>query len=357
MKQYLKNISFLAAILAITFSCKKELDEIPTTKPVFTFNGTLGTTELNLNAGDGDTLMSTSKWEWHGVPVITGIIGNDQNYVQLDLYSGDVDLPTMNSSYQTLTHLNGAFFPTGNFTSLYKTQLGNSSSISKIIWEMGDLNFSNDLHIADPGIYDIGAKTTFSNGLQIEVSNDVIVGYVSHQLFQLHTAVANQMLTAQIITESDVSSIDWIFGGQTHTTTTKIINEQISGVSGGSKITATVHFSNGTSRTRTLSYDTTGQGNYTPDYVYQIESQSQANNIDYKAKISVHLNGNTYTTAMVEGQENIINITKKEQYTDKITGKDAIKLTGSINGKFKNTSTSEIIEGKFEFVMAFQIEN
>lgn len=356
IKKQIHIILLGTLLINIGTSCKKELDKIPKTKPVFTLNGEFNSQPMSLNAGNGDTVMSTKTWEWHSVPVLTGIIGNNSNYAQLDLFSGDIDLPTMNTLYANLTQLDGVYFPSGNFASLYKTQLENASSISEIKWELGDVNMHNDLFVAEPGTYDIDTKVTFNNGTNAEVSNDVMIGYKSHQLFKLETAVSNQYLTATITTESAISSIDWSFNGQTYTTTTKQVEKALIGVN--NLISATVHFANGTSRKRTLVFDASGQGNYLSDYVYLIEKNLQQQAIDYKAKISVFVNGEMFVSSGVENQiDNMVSISKIEQYEDEITGKDAVKLTGKINAKFKNTKTNEIVNGKFDFVMAVPSKN
>lgn len=336
----------------LLLSCKKELKQAPATTPVFTASGTLGTQAIQLGAGNGDTVMTSYQWNWNNVAVQTGILGNATNYVKIELFSGDIDLPTIDQGYLSMTQVAGAYIPT-TFYALTKAELSNAASIQSIAWNLGGSTQNNDLTVFEPGKYTLGANVQYASSAE-QVSNDVFVGYHSHQQFKLSTSVQAGSLTAHITAAEALDSVQWVIGATHFTTVDTLLNVPITDTS--SVIQAIVFFKNGIHRSRTLVFDRNQTNSYLEDYVYKIEKALASRELDYKTRMEIMLNGVVYKTQGIENQpSDMINIAKKEQYIDPISGKKALKLSGNVHGTFLNTSTGESVEGSFSIEMAFTL--
>ena len=354
MKKYI--IISLATFFGVSFSsCKKELKPVPSTTPVFTLSGSLGGNPIQLDAGDGDTIMNAYQWQWNNVVTQTGMLGNKQNYIKIELLSGDIDLPSINKQYMAMMVVDGVYIPTGVFSTLNKSQLSNANSFQKLSWSYNGQSLVDNLAFQEPGKYTLSADVLYNNGTSGNVSNDIFVGYGSHQFFKLETSVQNHMLTGTVFTDESIDSIQWLIGTHSVSTSGKQIQFGLS--DSANKIQAKVFFQNGLVRVRNLIFDVDGQTNYLEDYVYLIESSLQNRLLDYKAKVEIGINGVIYKTEIVEDQlDNMIVVSKKEQYTDQLTGKKAVKLTAKLHANFKSLTTGDIIEGTFDVVMAFPYE-
>jgi|GEM_PF-4554661 len=354
MKKYI-IISFVTFFGVSFSSCKKELKPIPSTTPVFSVSGTLDGNPIQLDAGDGDTIMNAYQWQWNNVVTQTGMLGNKENYIKIELLSGDIDLSSINSQYISMMVVDGVYIPSGVFSTLNKSQLSNANSFQKLSWSYNGQNLADNLTIQEPGKYTLSADVVYNNGTSANVSNDIFVGYGSHQFFKLETAVQNHILTGTIFTDEAVDSVQWLIG--THSVSTAGKQVQFGLSDSSNKIQAKVFFQNGLSRLRSLVFDKDGQTNYLEDYVYLIESSLQNRLLDYKTKVEIGINGVIYKTEIVEDQlDNMIVVSKKEQYIDQLTGKKAVKLTAKLHANFKNLATGGIIEGTFDVVMAFPYE-
>ena len=354
MKKYI--IISLATILAYSInSCKKELKPVPSTTPVFSLSGTLGGKPIQIDAGDGDTVMNAYQWLWNNVVTQTGMLGNAKNYIKIELLSGDIDLPSINSQYMSMMVVDGVYIPNGSFTSLNKSQLSNANSFQKLTWSYNGQSFIDNLNFQEPGKYILDADVVYNNGTSGHVSNDIFVGYGSHQLFKLETSVLNSQLTGTIVSDIAVDSVQWLIG--THHVSTVGKQLQIGIIDSSNIIQARVFFQNGLSRVRNLIFDVDVQANYLVDYVYLIENSLQNRLLDYKAKVEIAIDGAVYKTELVESQlDDIIVVSKKEQYIDPLTGKKAVKLTAKLHANFKSLATGDVIEGTFDVVMAFPYE-
>jgi hypothetical protein len=356
MKKYVIISFSLFLVCGISGCKKKEFKPIPSTTPVFSLSGTFGGNPIQFNAGDGDTVMSAYQWQWNNVVAQTGILGNATNYIKIELLSGDINLPSINSQYMSMMIVEGAYIPAGAFSTLNKSQLSNASAFQKLTWNYNGQSLVDNLIFQEPGKYTINADIVYNDGMSNQVSNDIFVGYDSHQLFKLETSVQSSQLTGTIVSSEAIDSVQWLIGG-THSFST--VGTQIQfGLSDSSNIIqAKVFFQNGLSRVRNLVFDKDGQTNYLEDYVYLVESSLQNRLLDYKAKVEIAINGAVYKSEIIEDQlDNMIVVSKKEQYIDELTGKKAVKLTAKLHANFKSLATGEIVEGIFDVVMAFPYE-
>ena len=103
MKKTLRNSIILCGIGLLGFtSCKKDVVEIPESNdPIFRTEGTFGSENFEIIAGDNGAYMFTMTEVQNGVNVFSGKISNGNFSVELGIYDGHIDMP----AYDALNEL------------------------------------------------------------------------------------------------------------------------------------------------------------------------------------------------------------------------------------------------------------
>ena len=342
-----KHIILSSIAATLLFSCTKEKtipNEIVTNDPVFNINGTIDGKEVNMVAGEASYYMYTSILKKNLVDYYIGNLSNGEDEFIIKLSDGDIDLPESNQGI-TAQNVNIAPNSSGPLAMLNKSLFGNESEISEIEWIVnGNNQIGEEVSIDEPGLYQICAGITFSNGNYGIVCNNYLIGYERNGEATLEFSVnSNEEVNATLSNiSSAITEVNWYRNGL-------LVSNDLEYVDSNSTIDryslrAQIIFENGVLLEREVWVDKMNSQNHIED-IGTIEEQSNLN-WDYKAIIELTLDGENYI-ALDDSNTATFEITESNYFAKNANGNDVIKITGSLNVPFRRTSDQEIVNGSF----------
>jgi hypothetical protein len=242
---------------------------------------------------------------------------------------------------------------------LFEVSSLTSSEFDNASVTVDDGNPTSSFGFLNSGKYQMKISAS-RNGFDADLNNTAIVGYSNPYKFELigniNSAGPGIILEGSISNNTEnITRVDWICGTNTQTTTVPSV--QFPPAGSGNILTAIVHFSDGTTRTRNIALGFQNAPKI-QDYVYDIE-QNSVYSFSQKFVLEFIIDGQYYTslsaTEFSSGQP-YLNITEKTLYTDPVTQEQAylIKANGLVY--VKNISANQTIPLNLNMSFGLPIE-
>jgi hypothetical protein len=346
-------------LLGVFAACRKELPNLPDAEtPVFFFQANGGGLEINMQAGVNSAQYSDELNNDYNVPIYSGSVFTDDEIFTFKFFAGEVFREMTIQEFMSLNNispisLNSALVQQIDIASLTSSEFDNAT------FKVDDGNPTSTFGFLNPGKYQIAISAS-RNGFDVELNNTTIIGYSNPYKFELigniNSSGPGIILEGSISNNTEnITRVDWICGTNTQTTT--VTSVQFPPAGSSNILTAIVHFSDGTTRTRNIALGFQNAPKI-QDYVYDIE-QNSVYSFSQKFVLEFSINGQYYTslsaTEFSSGQP-YLNITEKTLYTDPVTQEQAylIKANGLVY--VKNISTNQTIPLNLNMSFGLPIE-
>lgn len=338
------SIGFLFLSVIVLVSCKKEIVEIPESNdPLFQVSGTIGNDSIHYIAGDNDATFSNYASDINGVTFFAGKFTQGDSEIELGLFKGGNDLQdlALNDILQK-SAFNFAAQPSGALFEISREDFQNQANIKAIKWYVdGEYSGMSSLKIYDPGQYSICAQITYENKYTTEICNDILVGYERNADFSLEFSInpENRLNSWISVNNTTVSEIKWYLNNQLVSQ-----DEYLSMVLSNTlhQLKAEITFANGSKRTRTVVVDGTQSACSIEDF----GKREQLGNLswDYKLKMSIQDQENSYSSLNVDNEESSLQVTSITYYGLDKKGNPVYIVSGILNSKVKSKTTNEILD-------------
>lgn len=357
----MKNYSFINGILILlvlwTSSCKKEEIEDPITSnsPIFKAEGSLGSENFFVEAGEDNFYMQTYSEVINGVDFFSGKLSNGAFEIEMGIYDGNLDFSSSNFSQDLPENIGFANLPSSPITTLSKEMLPNSLMIDQVKWYVnGVLAGTNTAKIMTPGIYNVCANMTFLDGSEGSLCNEMILGYMKHATCQLrHFLSSGGVFQGWIETSSEtINSVKWFIDNVHVSDNIKLITslDQQSHL-----ITAEISFENGVKRKKSMLIDGSLSGKFIDDFSV-FENETTTVNWDFDVSISVKKDGKEYVSATADNTSSTLHITDVKFYGTNSAGKSVIKISADVSCLLKESSTGNIVPFTCSTVFGVEVD-
>lgn len=349
--------SILTIFLLLFFSAcnKDEIDDLPVENdPVFEMKGTMNGESFQLVAGESNAYMYTFTEEVNNVSRYSGKISDGNTEIEIGFYNGNNDLPVV-FSFDNLPSQNIlATLPNQPLAKLNKNNFLNASMIEEVEWFANSVLIGIDsADIYEPGIYEICANVTYSDGGQGSVCNTIMLGYQQNANFKLnHLIKQNGEVQAWVdVISGSVQQVEWILDGE-HVSADAIFSEELE--DGGSTISAKVTFTNGVVKTKSIYVDVDESWKFIQDFTYFETSSLNSTLWDHKMVIRYKRNGTEYRSDFSGNQSGTLTVEEVKYYGKNAEGNSVFILSGNVSANLKNMSTSQVVP--IQFTTKFGIE-
>lgn len=351
----LNRILIIFSLLVAIASCTPETIQPPVvSEPVFTANVSLNGESFELNAGMEDALMNTFITNVNGVNKFTGKLGNDESYVQIGIMEGNLDLVDQYSLENYTGSLNFIQTLSNPVLELSKEDFENADLISSITWNVnGQYAATNNLSIAEPGVYDICAEVHFNQQVVRTICNQVIVGYDTHANGKLHHVMGlDNELKAWIGSSTEnVSAVEWSIDGEL-VSNEKNLSYML--YSGQHEVQAEILFKNGAIRTKRILVDADNLGFFLSDFTAQEGNSGVV--WDFAADLSIKHEGKTYHSIGADNSSSSVEVNSIEYYGKNPQGKEVYKCNATIHAYVKEQGSGTVVPVVIHTVYGIPIE-
>lgn len=353
MRIHLLIICF-GALLALA-SCKKEkVDILETNTPVFHLSGEWNEESIELIAGDEGVFMYTFTGTENGVDLFSGSLGTSNEYVELSIYNGNIDVNEL-----LIEDVLGSFTPgfAGVDQIEYEVNADDfiqSAFVDEVKWYLnGAFKGTDSFIITEPGKYEICGEVTYSDQSVDTLCNEIIVGYAVH-------AHSNASLNSQLgyiqaniqATSVAINKVNWFLEGQA-IGSGNYLNHYIGDET--KHLTAEITYANGITRTKSFLVNGYQANRNVLDFS-SLENQNSGYYQDYRIVISYMKGGIEYRTDLADNSSSIININGFEFFGENESGKDVYKLNVSISAKVASFGSTTEYPINFNAVFGIEIE-
>jgi hypothetical protein len=343
---------FLLALTIVCFSsCNKvEVEEPPVQGvPVFSVDVQLGNESIALAAGDNGCELSSSVELLNGVQRFTGTLSNANEEVTLKILDGKLDVPI--SVIQSGLSGNLAYFFNDQSTmaELYREDFPNAEYIEEIKWMVDGVQKGID-HIVftEPGVYNVCAAITFTDGSHASVCNEMIIGY-EKSVFALVRHYVDQQGYIHAWVDSDlvnVTAVKWRVDGVEVCSEEVLVRHLTSQIH---TVTAEITFANGAKRIRNVLADGSSEGNFLDDFTI-FESIYKSAKKDFNCTLEVKHNGTVFSTEYANNEAASFQITDITYFGLDGNGKKIYTLKAQISCVLSNASGDQLpFEGTVSF--------
>lgn len=341
----MKNIFYLFVILMITFSCKKEVVEIPESNdPVFHIQGKIGNEEVNYYVGDNSTIFSYNSEIINKINYFNGKLQYVNSQLELGIYGGNNDLNIIDlNSLIAHSSLEFAQLPFDPVFEINKDFFQSNLNIKEIKWFVdGVYAGTNYLKIIEPGKYVVCAKIYYLNQGYAEVCNEILVGFERKNEFELMFSLnQDNELNAWIENSSNstVTEVKWFIEDE-------LINENtnlFTTISNGLKtLKAEIKFNNGVKKIRNVIVD----GNHLNRNFDDFASQEKKSSVkwDYKIKLNYKNNTDEYSSMNYLNDSSSLVLQSVNFLGNDSQNIPVYIFKGNLKSKIKSKASNEILD-------------
>lgn len=345
MKFSFKIVTLLSIVLVLSACKKTDIPDIHDAEaPIFIVEGTLGDETIELQAGIKGAYMSTEVETFNNLPLFTGKLGTKTDYVQIQLFTSNVDIPSKVGKFNPLDKFTiGQPYGEEPLLKIAKEEFYNYELISTINWAVnGTLQEGSTLELFEPGSYDICAEVVFNTGEKATTCNNVIVGFTQNAELEIDYEIegGNAHFSLPFVTE--INTVKWYINNQEVSTETDFFSTNLP-----EKFTlkAEAQFQNGAQLSKEIFLDRVNGEHLIEDFTllgYQTDLVWD-NTINFK----VQHNGNQYR-ALNTGLTPYLTIEEIKDFKNNNKGEKVKLIIGTLDGFFMNTETEEVSEGSFK---------
>lgn len=328
-------------LLLVSASCSKVENALPESNdPVFRLEGTFGSDELQMVAGDDGMYMHTFTEVKNGVNVFSGDLSDGSLSVEIGLYDGNIDQDKIDplsiiqqsekwahSSGQDLVIFSKGMFP-------------NHQSIDQISWTInGTFAGINTVKIKEPGVYDVCAMVTFIDGTISSLCNEIIVGFVRNANFRMRhyasqTGELNLWLDEVL---GEIDEIKWHIDGEL---VSKKLEYSGNITSEQHLVTVEVSFLNGAKRTKSMIVDGLVNGHFIDDFTGFEQCIQNVVHRDYNWVVHVKHNSDEYCSLYADNTSSVMQIDDISYYGINSAGNKVYKITATVNGMLRKLGSN-----------------
>lgn len=352
---YTVKYLFLGLIILISSSCKKDKIEIPESNdPVFTVSGHFDGEEFNIIAGDNGAYMNTMTQVENGVNVFSGIISNENLSIEVGVFDGNLDVVSNGIPGSNIAPVFSSVSTTPIAT-LSKNAFQNASSINYIKWIVDGIDKgTNDVSIYEAGKYNICSEIHFDDGSQKTLCNELLLGFNHNATCNIKTTLlGNGNVKIHTNNQSNqTSSVQWYLNDVLTSTSDTF---QINLPSDLQKVTAKIHFQNGTVKTKSILVNGYNEQKNIEDFSV-FETQSEAfTPRDFNVKVIVKKGNETFRSDLANNVSSNISISDISYFGLNSSGKEVYKITGVLNCNERKVGTTTDSNLKLNFVFGIEI--
>lgn len=338
----MKRISgYIGLVLTIVLvSCSKEqlpTDQNLSTVPVFEVSGTIDGNPVLLQAGENNVFMDTYQEEVNGVNVFSGSLSNGAEYIKIGIHDGQLGLNTITSIPQQGQSISFAHdLPT--LMSISHQQFSNADLIQTVSFKLDGVAVGNQLEITEPGVYNVCATVTYTQGGTYQICNDYVVGYKDLADVEVqHIMGVDGNLRSWLVTNDPVESVDWYLNNSLVTQGDVLYAEVTQNVY---YLKAVIHFANGITRERNMLVDGTGNGKFVEDLIAYRTDLNEEQFQDFKLGVEASFNGVNYS--LVNGQNGQITIQSFDYYGLNANNKKVYLITGTMQATLQDGNANNV---------------
>jgi hypothetical protein len=351
-KGYLILIMFGLSVIA---SCKKDAIEIPeSNEPVFSVSGTFNGEPLNLIAGNDGAYMHTMTKMENGVNIFSGIISNESMSFEVGVFDGNLDVQSTGAPSTNIAPIYSSVSIVPLAT-LSKNSFLNASVINYIKWFVDGIDRGpNDVLIYEAGVFNVCAEVHFQDGSENTLCNDIIIGFNHNATCDFETVLLGSGLVKTSIQNptNAVSSVEWYINDvltQTTDTFEYYLPDFLQ------KLTAKIHFDNGTVKTKSMLVDGYNTQKNIEDFsVFEMQSEAFTSR-DFNIRVIINLGNDIYRSDLANNVSSGVQITEIKPYGLNSAGKNVYKISGIISCKQRKVGTSIDANLNVNFVFGIEI--
>lgn len=333
-------------LIFFAFSCRKELPKLPDAElPVFFVEASGADIALNLRAGTHQVSFNDSETFLQSVKKYDAQFQMNNTSVRMSFFGGELFSVLQLEDIENLSDFTLLSMESSIIQTISASDLS-ASTFSTLAFGLSEGNNFNSLEFHEPGKYNLFCEAT-RNTASVELINEVIVAYDNPYVFELRGTVIGSgpaaILQGEILANTaNISQVDWSCGTNANSSPSTWV--QFSPLGSANILNATVHFTDGTIRSRSVAIGLQDQPKI-EDYTYIME---QNNSLSFSKKMVIELNwnGQTYTsllaTEFLQGQP-FLNITETSHYLDPVTKRKSYLFKANGLVYLKNTTTQETI--------------
>lgn len=345
----------LACAILFATSCKKdEIEILESNDPVFSVSGTFDNQAFDLVAGDDGAYMHTMTKMENGVNVFSGIISNDDLSFEFGVFDGNLDVETSGVPSTNIAPIFSSISATP-ITTLSKNVFQNASSINYIKWFVDGIDRGmNDVPIYEAGKYNICAEIHFNDGSDKTLCNELLLGFNHNATSTLHSELmGNGIVKFTVETPSNpISSIDWYLN-DVHTETINVLEMTMSSTL--EKVTAKIHFDNGTVKTKSILVNGYNAQKNIEDFT-AFETQSEGvTSRDFNLRVNVNKLNESYRSELANNLSSSVYISEIAYYGLNNAGKNVYKVTGVVNCVERKVGSTTDVNLDVTFVFGIEI--
>lgn len=354
MNQTVKYI-FLGLIVLIATSCKKDKIEIPESNdPVFRVSGEFDGEEFTIIAGDNGAYMHTMTQVENGVNLFSGIITNENLSIEVGVFDGNLDVINTGVPSSNIAPIFSSISTTPIAT-LSKNAFQNVSNINYIKWSIDGVDKgTSDVPIYEAGKYNVCAEIHFYDGSDETLCNELLIGFNHNATFDLKTnLLGNGNVKIHSFNQSNqTSSVQWYLNDVlTSTSDTFELNLP----SALQKVTAKIHFQNGTVKTKSVLVNGYNEQKNIEDFsVFETQSEVYTPR-DFNVKVTIKKGNETYRSDLANNVSSNLIISDISYFGLNSSGKDVYKITGVLNCKERKVGTTNDSDLNLNFVFGIEI--
>ena len=355
------NRLYIVFFILILISCKKsELENLPKENdPQFLAEGTIDGEPFSIIAGEEGAYMNTFTEEVNGVNVFSGNLSDGTTEIKIGFFDGKINVVPKTLDQADLQSIKWDIDYNTPLATLSKSSFENASQIDHIEWYSGDEFLgTNTVSITEPGKYCVKAIVTFTDASVDSISNIIVLGYNTNENYTIDFDIAsNGDFTSWInISNGTVASRIWKLDGQVINTTADNISDNLD--DGTHELTATVRFTNGTERTKTIHIDGNNStnhhlGDYTACELNPMNTSFSPR--DFKFLLVLKKNNIEYRSDYVGNSSPAILVNHVTYFGMNASGNKVYKFNAVINTTLKNTSNNQITPLNFKTILGVEI--
>ena len=353
-KFILTGILFLLAFN----SCNKSPIEIPESNdPIFRIDGSFGSENMSVVAGDNNGYMYTMTSIKNGVEVVSGRLADDAISIELGIFNGGLN--NTSEEFDANMNLTPTFSEHYDYTigTLSKNNFINSSNIESVEWIIdGGSPVMDSIHIYEAGKYNVCATVTYVNTQEVvQLCNEVIIGYNRYQNepinFDINTGVGGASAWMNN-SQGTIEYVDWYYDGMFYTRADscfKALNSQVYSLS------AEVHYTNGVIQTKNMKVDGGVSGRTLEDFTI-FEDASLNILQDYNIKVNVVKAGVVYQSEFAVNDASSVEITDVGLYGLNDQGNKVYKVNAVISCSVSDVFGGTSIPLSFSTTFGFEVK-
>jgi len=353
-----KFILFGLLLIGAFSSCQKSQIEIPESNdPIFRIDGSFGSENISIVAGDNNGFMYTMTSVVNGVDVVSGRLKDDAISIELGIYNGGIN--KMNEEFDANMSLTPMFSEHYDFAiaTLSKDLFINAANIESIEWIIdGGPPIMNSVEIYEPGRYSVCATVKFNNTQQpVNLCNEVIIGYNRYQNEAINFNIDAGVGGASTWINNELGTIeyvDWFYDGSFYLrgdSCFKALDNQMH------ELVAEVHYNNGVIQLKNMRIDGSVSGRTLEDFT-MFEDASMDFLQDYNIKVNVIKAGVSFYSEFANNETSEVEITNVELYGLNDQGNQVYKVNGMVSCSVSDTFGGNTIPLSFSTVFGFEVK-